>query len=144
MNGRIRKRGANSWELCFDLPRGPDGKRRRKYVNVTKRDADQRLRELIAEAEGGFPVKTSRATVETYLVEWLDSHAQRVRQRTIYGYRNSVRRYILPALGSIRLTQLEPVAIEALYTSMLGTGLSPETVRQTHRILKKALKDGSV
>lgn len=142
MNGRLRKRGKRSWELSFDLPKQADGERRRKWENVkgTKAEAQQRLRELITEAEGGLVLNTTKTTVETYLLRWLDSHAHRVRKRTIYGYRNYVKRYMLPALGGTRLTQLEPAAIEHLYASMLKVGLSAMTVRHTHRMLKKALK----
>jgi len=39
MNGTIRKRGKNSWQLIFDLPRDADGKRKqaRRTVHGTKR-----------------------------------------------------------------------------------------------------------
>ena len=143
MNGRIRKRSSYSWELTVDLPRRPDGTRKRNYETVkgTKAEAQRRLRYLVAQAEGGFPVNTSKTTLESYFDQWLEKHAQRVRELTIYGYRNNIRRYVIPTLGSTRLIHLEPVAIESLYASLLGIGLSPETVRQTHRILKKALKD---
>ena len=55
MNGTIRRRGKNSWEIRFDLPRSVNGKRRRQHANVkgTKSDAQRRLRELLARAEGG-------------------------------------------------------------------------------------------
>ncbi len=36
MNGSIRRRGKNSWELTIDLGRDEHGKRLRKFVNVTK------------------------------------------------------------------------------------------------------------
>ena len=51
MNGTIRKRGKNSWQLIFDLPRDADGKRKqaRRTVHGTKRGAETKLRELLAE-----------------------------------------------------------------------------------------------
>ena len=47
MNGSIRKRGKNSWELAIDLGLDAGGKRRQKFVNVkgTKTQA-QRARNL--------------------------------------------------------------------------------------------------
>ena len=142
MNGTIRRRGSRSWEIRFDLPRGADGKRRRQGVNVkgTKAEAQHRLRELVTRAEAGVPLATSRTTVSAFLEQWLDSHASRIRERTLYGYRNVLRGYVIPALGDVRLTQLRAASIEALYSSLLKRGLAPRTVLQTHRILKKALK----
>lgn len=50
MNGSIRRRSRNSWELTIDLGRDSDGTRNRKYVNVkgTKSQAHQKLRELVS------------------------------------------------------------------------------------------------
>ena len=142
MNGTIRRRGKNSWELRFDLPRGVEGIRRRQHVTVngTKSDAQSRLRKLLTRVETGLPLATSKTTLAAFLEQWLDSHASKIQERTLYGYRNVLKRYVLPVLGDMRLTQLQPAGIEDLYSSLLKAGLSPRTVLQTHRILKKALK----
>jgi len=142
MNGTIRKRGKGSWELRCDLPRDVDGKRRRQHVSFkgSKTDAQHRLRELLALAEGGLPLDNSRLTLRDYLEQWLDSHSSKIRVRTLYGYRNVLRGQVMPALGSSRLSKLQPVQIERLYSGLVQRGLSPRTVLQTHRILKKALE----
>ena len=132
MNGNIRRRGKNSWEVRLDLPRGIDGKLRRKSVHVkgTKSDAQSRLRELFALSEGGMPLNASKATVEACLHQWIDSQVPKLRKRTIYGYRNVLRRYVFPALGGVLVTRLQPRQIETLYSSLIGEGLSPRTVLQ--------------
>ena len=81
MNGTIRRRGKQSWELRFDLPRGADGQRRRTHVAVkgTKREAQRRLRELLTRAEGGLPLDTTRITLGEHLEQWLLSHASKVK-----------------------------------------------------------------
>ena len=50
MNGSLRKRSKNSWELTVDLGRDARGKRRRKFLAVTgtKAQAQQKLRELLS------------------------------------------------------------------------------------------------
>ena len=65
MNGHIRKRGKNSWQLIFDLPRDADGKRKqaRRTVHGTKREADSKLRELVSGAEKGDYVTPSKESV---------------------------------------------------------------------------------
>ena len=35
MNGSIRRRGKNSWQIIFDLPRGADGKRKQARPQFT-------------------------------------------------------------------------------------------------------------
>ena len=56
-------------------------------------------------------------------------------------------RILVPALGSIRLTKLQPEKISAAYTKALASGrrdgkggLSPRSVHHMHRLLKQALK----
>ncbi len=58
----------------------------------------------------------------------------------MYGYRNVLKRYVIPNLGLTRLVRLQLIEIERLYASLQQQGLSPRTVTQLHRILKKALK----
>ena len=50
MKGTITKRGKASWRIKFDLPVGPDGERRTRYVTVrcaTKREAQVKLAEIL-------------------------------------------------------------------------------------------------
>jgi integrase len=142
MKGSIRRRSKDSWELTIDLGRGADGKRLRKFVNVKgkKSEADAKLRELLSSLDQGLPLGTGKTILSDFLEKWMEVHSSRVRERTIYGYRNVLRRYVVPCLGSKQLTLLRPSDLDGLYTQMLQRGLSPRTVLQTHRIVKKALK----
>ena len=105
-----------------------------------KADADRRLRKLLGDLDVGLSVETSRATLGVFLERWLEAHASQVRDRTIYGYKNILRRYIVAKLGSTPLNRFQPSQVEQVYAEMMGGGLSPRTVVQTHRILKRALK----
>jgi hypothetical protein len=67
------------------------------------------------------------------------------------GYAEKVRNNLIPALGAIRLTQLRPEQISEVYRkAMIGGrrngkgGLSTQTVRHMHRILKQALAQACV
>lgn len=59
--------------------------------------------------------------------------AQRVRSRTFESYRKLIGNYVVPGLGDRRLSHLRLPEIEKLYTDMRARGLSPRTVRYTHR-----------
>ena len=78
MRGTIRKlkRKTMTWEIRVDLPPDLHGIRRRKSVSVkgTKREADRKLRELILASEEGTVLDSTKATVDSFLSYWLDTH----------------------------------------------------------------------
>ena len=94
----------------------------------------------------GTYVDPHKSTVGDYLLHWLENYAKiSVAPRTFEGYEMRVRRHLVPALGSIRLTQLRPAQIAAAERSWLesggrrGEGLSPRSVVHNHRVLREAL-----
>lgn len=126
-----------------------NGRRRRKYVyGRTQREAKAKLDKALQQRRDGTLVVAS-TTVEKWMDYWLDNiAAPRLKQQTLREYRAKVRLYIVPQLGSHRLTSLQPAHIRSLYGWMRDDGradgeggLAEATVRQTHAILRKALKD---
>ena len=68
--GHIRRRGARSWELKFDIGTDPQTSERRiRYHSFkgTKRDAEAELVRLMASANRGDYVDPSRATLADFL-----------------------------------------------------------------------------
>ena len=142
MNGTIRKRGKSSWQVIFDLPRGADGRRKqaRHTVHGNKRDAEAKLRELLAASDKGEYVSSTKEIVGENLERWLNTYAAtNTSPRTQRDYRGIVNRYLLPSLGPIPLTNLRPEHVDGLYAKMLGQGLAARTVLHTHRLLSEAL-----
>jgi len=147
MRGSIRQRSKGSWEVCLDTGRDPaTGKRVRCFETIkgSKKDAQRRLAELQVDVEKGTYIKSARAlTLSAYLTEWLRSHAElHCRPRTAEGYRFIVNRYLIPALGRVRLSQLRPQHISNYCSNAVRRGLSNRTVLHHFRLLHKALKDG--
>lgn len=142
MNGHIRKRGKNSWQLIFDLPRDADGKRKqaRRTVHGTKREADSKLRELVSGLEKGDYVTQSKESVGEFLTRWLDIYAApSTSPRTQEDYEGIIRRYLKPHLGAIALSSLKPDSVQGLYSEMRERGLSAVTILHTHRLLSECL-----
>ena len=142
MRGSIRRRSNNSWELTIELDRDPQGKRKRKFVNVKgkKADAERRLRALITRLEGGLPLDSSKVTVAEFLEGWLRDYAEtNTSPRTVQGYRGVINRYLSPQFGGVTLSKLTPQHVQGLYSKMLGRGLSARTTLHAHRILREAL-----
>lgn len=130
---RGRWRGFVSWT-------DQDGKLRRRSWSGTKahvkREMAKAQREL---AEGRLPA--SRRTLADYLEGWLKAERARVRPAT-WKYRDGhVRLYIVPALGSRTLAELQPRDVEKMTADMVERGLSPTTAAGCRTTLRKALGD---
>jgi integrase len=149
--GHIRRRGAKSWEIRFDVGRDPvTGKRRTqtKTVRGTKKEAQAELRRQLNALDEGTFVEPAKLTVAEYLDWWLTNEAAfNVTTRTLQGYREKVDKHVVPEIGAVRLQKLQPIHLQEMYTRKLQSGrrdgrggLAPRSVVQLDRILNVALK----
>ena len=83
-----------------------------------------------------------------FLRQWLRDYATtNVRPRTLEGYRTIIEAHLIPKLGSIALSELQPAHLQAYYAKLLKSGrldgkpggLSPRSVLHHHRVLSEAL-----
>ena len=150
MRGQIKKRYKNSYNIILELPRDPQtGKRRQQWITVkgTKKQAEKRLGELLHQIDTGAYVKPSKGTVEDFLRQWTrDYAAMNVRPLTAQSYEHWIERQIIPSIGKIHLSELQPSHLQAFYRRALEKGridgkggLSPRSVLHIHRILHDAL-----
>jgi len=106
MAGQIIKRGDNTWLVRVFTGRDANGKRR--YINKTikgkKREAQSYLSESLTKISAGIFVEPVKLTVDEYLDKWLEAAARpRLSERTFADYKEVLRRYVRPKLGSVRL-----------------------------------------
>lgn len=98
MNGSISKRGERSWKLTIDLGRGPEGRRRRKFVTVkgTKADGHRKLREVLSSLDKELPVDISRRlTLRELMGRWLQDYAlPSCSPRTVVRYESDIRLHL--------------------------------------------------
>jgi integrase len=149
MSGHIRRRGARSWELKFDLGIDPlTGKRCIRYASVkgTKRDAQAKLTELLSEAARGVLVDPSKETLGAFLDRWdRDWATHNVSLKTAERYRQLIGHQIKPQLGAMPVQRIKPVHLNAAYTKLLQSGgingapLAAKTVGHVHQLLRRAL-----
>lgn len=143
------KDGEVRWRLRVSLGPDPQTGKRKVHTSTHKRKADaeaeaRRLENL--RTMGGLR-EPSRAPLTRYLKAWLkDTAKPRVRARTFVDYEGTLERYIFnppegaPLLGSLKMHQLSPEAIQQLYTWLFEEkGLSPRTVASLHAVLRSAL-----
>src|SRR5215204_5481083 len=117
------------------------GPKRRYISGKTREEARQKLARAIADRDGGLVFEVYRQTVGEYLERWFETSVRgSVRESTYESYRRQVSRYVVPAIGGVKLKSLSAIHIQGMYRSMLDRGLSARTVQYTHAVLHRALK----
>jgi integrase len=149
MKGHIYKRAKDTWTVVYDLPLDSTEKRRQKSQTIkgTKKDAERTLREILTSIEQGAYVKPNKITLGDWLNQWCETYAvTNTTKRTYVSYRSVLDNHLIPGLGRIYLSSLEPQQIQDYYARQLNTGrsdgnggLSARSVLYHHRILTKAL-----
>jgi len=144
MPGMIRRRGQNSWQIAVSVGFDPrTGRRVRvwKTVRGTRRDAALALAKLLNEVAHGLPTDPGKTTVAEWLRSWLEIKRSMVCAKTYETYELLVRRYLIPALGRHRLSQLHPYHVQETLSKLLEAGKHPKTVLHVFRTLHAALAD---
>lgn len=143
MAGSIKRRGA-TWTIVFDLAPEPlTGRRRQRRVGGfrTRRAAEQELTKLLRERDTGSALDPTRLTVAEYLTHWLETDVRhRVRQSTYQSYAAIARRYLVPHLGALLLTDLRPAHVSMLLSELRDRALSASTIAGARVVLHAALK----
>jgi integrase len=157
VRGHIRRRGTNSWELKYDVPR-LEGGRHIVYRSVkgTRREAAAELARLLARVVDGGHVDPSKLTVGEHLLARLAQWraAGTISPKTAERYSGLIEYQIRPHLGSRLLQKLSTRDIEAWHSALLAkgrrdrrgrldgeSGVSARTIRSAHGILTKALRE---
>ncbi|MGC4107053.1 MAG: site-specific integrase [Thermomicrobiales bacterium] len=117
----------------------PNGKRKAFY-GKTQREAKAKAKDAIRDMEQGVDLSLRTVTVSQFLDRWLtDTAAQRVRPSTLAIYRNHKKRYIDPAIGSVKLRALTVQQVNRLMADMVKNGQSPSTANRCRATLRNAL-----
>ena len=143
MNGSIRRRGKGTYELTIDLGKDSNGRRQRKFVNVkgTRKEADRKLRDILASLDKGLPVDAGKVSLSEMLQRWMrDYVVPNTRARTAERYESDIRLHIEPSLGHIQLSRLSPADIQAMEARLLEGGKSARSVQHIHAVLRESLK----
>jgi integrase len=133
-----------------------DGKRvRKEFAAPTAREA-RRLRDEALALAGKTVVRDPEAdrddagvTVAEYAETFL-AHARRekLRERTIGNYSDSLRLYVLPYLGSVPVAELNALKLRTAYAAMRAAGVSDANVFYAHSVIKNlcslALEEGII
>lgn len=163
--GTLFPRGEDGlYVIQVDLPRGPDGKRRKSkplYAS-DKASAVKKLQELKDQVAKGIVLKSDRRlTVAAYLLGvsdddsdgWINTVAKaNLRPHAWKSYRSAIKTRIVPSIGGRRLWTLSTDDIRYMHQWILGAtytrGKNPDeqhystrSVEEAHNVLSAALSD---
>ena len=139
--GSIVQRG-NSYRVRISY-QDDAGKRHQISKTASSKGRAEKLRtQILSELDKGILAKPNKLTTGAYLEQWLKGCvASTVAPSTFGSYTFITRKYLLPALGGIKLCNLKPQHLQRLYADKLQQGLSPRSVQLMHITLHKALKN---
>lgn len=114
---------------------------RQAYYGRSRLEVSQKLTAALKRQQDGLPEVAHRLTVGAYLSRWIEGVPSSVRASTYRGYEHMVRKHIIPRVGKILLSKLNPSDLTTMYAQMLAAGLAPRTAGHAHRILGRALRE---
>jgi integrase len=130
-----------TWYFAVDVPT-VDGQRKtmRRGGHSTKRAAQAALDDVLDRTRQKVRLD-DRETLAAYLAGWLDEKALVRKAKTMDGYRRYVDQDIVPALGAVRLEQLDHDHIRRFGNDLTKAGRGAVTVRRILAVLSSALTD---
>jgi integrase len=147
MRGHLRERSPGRWAIVIDVRDPATGRRRRKWHSFkgTKREAQVECARLITEREGRAYIDPKRVTVAAYLDRWLGHMRTQISPRSCELYGESIAN-IVPHIGHVVLSKLQPASIAAMYSTSLetggqrGEGLAQCSIKMMHGLLVQAFR----
>lgn len=139
--GSVFRRGSDGqWVGTVELGRDSSGRRRRRAVYAkTKREVLDKLDLARRDRREGLAPVDRRLTTGEWLDTWLSHHCSDLSPGSLATYRQAVNSYIRPSLGRIRLARLTPADVEQMGHQIRTRGLSANTAKLAHRVLRAAL-----
>lgn len=132
--GTIYQRPNGKWRAQMSLNGG-----RLSFTGDTRIEAQEWLRSMRNQTENGLTLRGARTTFAAFLEEWLASIQPRLTEHSWRTYGQLIRDYIRPALGRVRLRDLNPSQIQHFYNQKVSDGLGLRTIQKTHTVMHAAL-----
>lgn len=133
--GSLTKRANGSYLAQVSI----EGKRVSKTFRLRK-EAQEWINTLNQQVRQGLTYNSAKTTVDELLAEWLRLKKTKTRPATSESYNRMVRLYISPALGGLKLQELNAARVQAFYSGLGKQGIGQRTIANTHTVLHGFLK----
>ncbi len=122
------------------------GPKRRYVSGKTREDVRHKLTKAMAGRDTGLVVDDKNMSFGEFLDAWIsDTVRGTVRESTLWRDKSLIANHIKPALGRIKLKNLNAIHLQGMYRDRLDRGISEDkglsgsTVQKIHHIVHKAL-----
>lgn len=140
--GSLYRRADGRWTGAHYVLQPEGGRVRRAVYGKTRKEAADRLAELVTKTGAGVALAVDAWTVQRYAEYWLaEVVTPRLRPATLSSYRETLRLHILPMLGRVKLRALTPAQVRRLLADRAGAGLGPRSVQIVHSTLRAMLAE---
>lgn len=132
------------WHAKITMGTRLNGRVDRKHLSRgTKSEVEKAVRALERGRDSGqYRWTAADPTLGTWIDHWLASIVpMTTRWKTRSTYRSQLTRHVLPSLGHVRLSALQPEQLESLYVDLLRDGSSAITIGAVHRVLRSCLNE---
>lgn len=156
------------WEgrltVGYDL--GTGKQIQRSFTGKTQKEVREKMQKAAVELNEGTYHEPSKLTVGEWLNIWQTDYLGSVKPFTVLNYSQQIKNHIIPALGAIKLDNLDTPTIQHFYNTLAKEGLmvpkhgkdgkairengkiiyektapmSPKTIKNIHGVLHKALQ----
>ncbi len=121
---------------------------------MTPKQQQKALEKFVFEFEervkNGKYLKGEKITLKDFADSWLKDYAEQQLQRTTFSaYKEMLDQKIMPALGHLKLSKIQPMHLQSFYNNLLEDGVrkdgkeggySPSTIKKCHAVISSILK----
>lgn len=138
--GSIRKKG-NGWEARITVFYD-DRVQTFSYYNKEQILVVDWLNNKKLEIKQESSLEKSNYTISSWIIEWLNAcKSNYIRANTFSSYIRLFKNHIKPALGDIKISDLNKSKIQLFINDLYKSGLSPKTVKEVYNVLNGALEE---
>jgi hypothetical protein len=143
-DGSVYQDNQGRWIASLDVGTGVDGKRKRaKRTRKTKQEAAQALREMQSKKLERRLQSNERQTLRDLFNQWeIYGLSENLRESTKQDYIFLARKYVLPALGHMRLVDIDTNTIDRWIYEMKKSGYSAQTRKKARQNAYSIFKYG--
>lgn len=132
------------WEARVTVGRdsGTGKQIQKSFSGKTQKEVREKMQAAAVDVNNNAYVEPSKMTVAQWMDIWLAEYLGGVKPRTADLYADTVRLYIKPSLGALKLSALSTHDIQKVFNSLQKRAkpLSPKTIHNLHGVIHKALQ----
>lgn len=133
----IYKRKDGRWVAQYT-----DAAGKQKYLYASKRkEVKAKLDKVLESQKEGLKQGADKLTLSDYLSDWLAATESTVSESSYALRKLYALKHISPALGHVKLSNLDAMTVQTFYQQKHANGMKPQTVKRMHATLSKALSD---